>query len=368
MKNARSFVAASLSAALLAACGGPGALISQSQPSSKLPSQRQAAQIAPGKSGGPTLYVLNQESGPQVAATIYSGGGASLLRSINVGTFSGAYQVGFAVDASGRLYASAAQQRDAVLTIYANRGAKIVRTLHQTHPFSVLTLDENGNLYTFCSAARVCEYANAKQRIMRRLPEANPPLAVDAAGDLALFSEQGGVRVFAPGQTQPYWQITSGVNMSLDALAFDSTGNLYAADGGVNEGDSGSIAVYAPGNSSPIRTITDGIVHPRALAADGAGNLYVLNVGGAASNSVTVYASGGSHPIRTMTDGIVGSEGLPGAGSPMALDASGDLYVANGAVAQKNAGSVTVYSPGGTSPIRTVTQGVQNPVAVGIGP
>ncbi len=335
---------------------------------SALPSHPQAARIkSAGNTGGPTLYVLNQESGPQVTVTTYSGGGASLLRSINVGTYNGGYQVGFAVDPSGRLYASAAPQRDAVLTIYTNRGAKIVRTLYQTHPFSVLMLDGTSNLYTFCAAARVCEYAKAKQRIIRRLPKANPPLAVDASGDLALFEGQDSLRVFAPGHSQPYWQITSGVNSSVDALAFDPSGNLYAANRGVNQGDPGSVAVYAPGDSSPSRIITGGIVHPMALAVDGAGNLYALNMGGAPSNSVTVYAPGGSEPIRTITDGVVGS-GMPGAGSPLALDASGDLYVANAAVAQKNAGSVTVYPPGGTSPIRTVTQSVQNPVAVGIGP
>ena len=57
------------------------------------------------------------------------------------------------------------------------------------------------------------------------------------------------------------------------ALAFDGSGNLYAANYGTN-----TVSKFAPGSTTPSATLT-GLDGPWALAFDGSGNLYVANAG-----------------------------------------------------------------------------------------
>ncbi len=74
------------------------------------------------------------------------------------------------------------------------------------------------------------------------------------------------------------------------------------------------------------------------------------------TNSVTIYQARKSNPapIGSITDGVDTPDGL-------AVDAKGDLYVANAA-----GSTVTVYPPGKTTPSFTYTPGA-NPVAVIVG-
>jgi hypothetical protein len=81
-------------------------------------------------------------------------------------------------------------------------------------------------------------------------------------------------------------------------------------------------------------------------AAASAPNLYVANFVG---NSVSVYAPGKTSPLRTISKGIAGARAL-------AFDAAQNLYVAN-----FSANTVTVYAPRGTAVIRTISQGVYKP-------
>jgi hypothetical protein len=59
--------------------------------------------------------------------------------------------------------------------------------------------------------------------------------------------------------------------------------------------------MYAAGKTNVARTIRTGINYPVALAFDGAGRLYVANSPSGSTNTVTVYAPGGSTPIATYT-------------------------------------------------------------------
>ncbi len=361
----------------LAACA-PNTVPSSAPGASSGDLSRGHAAVPAGKNS-PTLYVLNSGGGRAFGVTVYSSGGSSLLRTLSLGE----YNDGFTVDPMGNLYAGfPPDQADGghtggpdLLKIYTNKGGKVMRTLHQPHPFGLLTLDDSGNLFTLCAADRLCEYADAKQHVIRRIAlrhfnTGGSALAADISGNLAIDSPNGPILVFAPGATQPSWTFTTGIDNST-FLAFDSSGDLYAANLGQHDEDAGSVTVYAKGISSPIRTITNGIAKPSALAFDSAGNLYVLNACALNSSdecvqtpAVTVYAPGGSSPIRTITNGVEGSGGL-------ALDPSGNLYVANEGYKYKSPpdpGSITVYAPGETSPIRTVKDSIQYPTALGIGP
>lgn len=127
-----------------------------------------------------------------------------------------------------------------------------------------------------------------------------------------------------------------------------------------------NIAVYAPGASSPTRTITDGITTAYAMTTDGTGNLYVLNScvnrGGCTNsqNNVAIYSPGGDTPAH-----VVNGLDFP---VTLAVDISGNLYVANNGSAESDPGSVTVYTSGTYSLIRRVTRNVDNPGYLALSP
>ncbi|HKU81986.1 MAG TPA: hypothetical protein VJP76_07435 [Candidatus Tumulicola sp.] len=173
--------------------------------------------------------------------------------------------------------------------------------------------------------------------------------------------------VFAPGATQPYWVTQYGNDYST-ALAFDASGSMYVANFGSNGGDPGNVSVYSPGAKTPRLVITNGIVEPNALAFDASGNLYVLNYciyehsGCLQHPAVTVYAPGASVPMLTITDEV---EGL----GDIAVDLAGNLYVANEGNARfspPDPGSVSIYPPGASSPSQILTSGVANPTAISV--
>jgi hypothetical protein len=352
-----------LLAVILASCQGVNQ--TPTLPANGAPINVSDNSIGPTRStAGPTLYVLNTGGGHDFTATVYSKGGASFVRTIPVGTLNR----GFAVDALGHLYIgswSGPPKDPAVLDVYKSRGAKVIRTLSQTHAFGQLTFDNNGNLYTLCAIARICEYPGAKEPVSRTISlhkfgaGGSSAMATDSAGDLAV---DGGevVLVFPPGATAPNWKISSGIASST-ALKFDSSGNLYV----VTDADCCEtfyVAVYPSGATSPARTITDGIGRPVALLFDASGNLYVCNAAASGSGgSVAIYPPGASTPSRTITNGL---------DNPIALsiDSQSNLYVANQGSSEGDSGSVTVYNPGATKPKRTVTEGIIDPVAVGTNP
>ena len=117
------------------------------------------------------------------------------------------------------------------------------------------------------------------------------------------------------------------------------------------------VTVYGPGRKKALRNISQAISRPDALALDGTGDLYVANAGCAfypscspyVPSSVTVYAQGSKRVLRNITQGV----NLPVA---LVFDGSGNLYVAN----EEN-NTVTVYAPGSRSVLRTVSQGLNGP-------
>jgi hypothetical protein len=87
--------------------------------------------------------------------------------------------------------------------------------------------------------------------------------------------------------------------------------------------------VYPLGLIYPYQTITEGIHTPDALAVDASGNLFVANLNG---HNVTVYAPGGSVPIRTITDGAKDHARAQHAGGAYAKRAIADVRHAANAV------------------------------------
>jgi len=106
------------------------------------------------------------------------------------------------------------------------------------------------------------------------------------------------------------------------ALATDSLGNLFAANGQV---DYGEVDVYSAENLGLLRRIQY-LSSPVSLATDRHNYLYIANDSG-----ILVYAPGGTKLVHVMRRGTA---------CALAFDQAGDLYAANG-----NGRSVGVYGP-----------------------
>jgi tripartite motif-containing protein 71 len=129
----------------------------------------------------------------------------------------------------------------------------------------------------------------------------------------------------------------------LCAIAIDASGNVYVCN------SAGTVTVYPPGSSAASRTISglSDPCYPSSLAVDAAGDVFVPEQ---APYDVKEFTkTGGNTPSRSM----------PNSSPAVALDAAGDLYVANYSGA--NTG-VSVYPPGTSStPSFSFSAGMSGP-------
>jgi hypothetical protein len=137
-------------------------------------------------------------------------------------------------------------------------------------------------------------------------------LAFDASGNLfaADFLANKISKFDALGNAFAFADSSSGLN-STYGLAFDAAGNLYAANAGFH-----SILKYQP-NGSVTTFATSGLVAPTDIVFDRAGNLYAVNDG---NGTVEKFTSGGAD------QGVFASATLQ---NPFGarFDQSGQLYV-----------------------------------------
>ena len=154
----------------------------------------------------------------------------------------------------------------------------------------------------------------------------------------------------------------------------DSTGRLYVVNLGTSAASPETVTVYAAnasGNVAPIRTIggsNTALHHVEGIAVDAAGQIYVANLrdAGTHGDSITVFAanaSGNVAPVAT----IAGSHTGLNAPWSIALAADGRLYVANSV-----SNSIAIFAPGASgnvAPIRTIAggnTGLHNPQSIAL--
>lgn len=248
-------------------------------------------------------------------------------------------------------------------------------------PYGV-TLDVDGNLYVANgSASRITVYAPGANGDVAPLRIISGPatglrnpisVALDAAGNLYVANNDGNtstITVYAPGisgNAVPLRTISgplTGLN-SAQGVALDPTGNLYVANGSTHTGGPYSVIMYVPGtggNVAPLRTIggpLTGLNGVQKVALDATGNIYVAN---GRSFVITVYASGAKGnvaPVRTIRGVNTGLSAPPREPDPIGpvgvtLDAAGTLYVTNW-----GADRISVYAPGAAGnvvPLRIIS-------------
>jgi len=145
----------------------------------------------------------------------------------------------------------------------------------------------------------------------------------------------------------------------FDAMAIDSTGNIYALQPSVS-----SIIVYAPGfaNTTPVRTIPLSAYMNATLSdivVDGANNLYVTGstypqfIGFGQTGVILEFGSGGNVPIRNIT----GAATLLGEPFGIAIFSNGDAYVCDLSTSSTQK-TYSVFGPtanGNAAPIQRFT-------------
>jgi hypothetical protein len=168
------------------------------------------------------------------------------------------------------------------------------------------------------------------------------------------------------GSVSPTSTITGPADVIFNAVNVDATGNLYVGgemyNSNPNAGPGGvDILVYAPGatgKATPERTITPAGLEVlannpiSALALDASGNLYVaaaVAVGsgptGRIYSGISVFsptANGGAAPSRV----LAGSATTMGTSNQIALDSMGNIYIAN--VNPLGPASILIFKSGAT--------------------
>ena len=138
---------------------------------------------------------------------------------------------------------------------------------------------------------------------------------------------QGGVAQFSSTGVG-IGALSGGPLDSPAGIAFDSSGNIYVADGSFS-----APAIYKYSATGTYLGIfaTNGLSFPQGLAVDSSGNVYVANFSGGA---ILKFSSDGSHQ-STLTTAV-----MP---LGLALDSSGTLYVADA-----GANAIATVSASGT--------------------
>jgi len=187
-------------------------------------------------------------------------------------------------------------------------------------------------------------------------------IAFDSAGNIYVANaaqDSGGhdsVTKYAAGSSgdvAPVAEITGAATKlsSPSGLTVDSSGNIYVANEGSNNGGLDSITVYAAGsigNAAPSKVISGAATlldRPGGVAVDAKGNIYATSFGaeGNSSVSILVYSKdgGGNVAPSTSIDGDCAVLSCPGA---IALDASANIYVTNPGNIASGDESVAVFT------------------------
>jgi hypothetical protein len=173
-------------------------------------------------------------------------------------------------------------------------------------------------------------------------------VVVNASGDVFIAENGTNQVIELSSLTGAIVNTISGLS-SPAGLAMDSAQNLYV-------GTQNNVTIYAPPYKVAKQTISQlqGVV---GLAVDAKNDIFASN----GTGSITVLAPpyGASNTLATITNGVYSALGL-------ALDSSGNLYVANYSTGDNDVSTLTAYAPPYTgAPFATLSGYLPEAVAVG---
>jgi len=176
-------------------------------------------------------------------------------------------------------------------------------------------------------------------------------IATDAVGNVYVLDSSDTIFKFVPGVSRSVFGRVTGQGFGL---AFDSAGNLYAADFG-----DATIYKFAPDGTRTVFAGPEAFAEdssPVGLAFNSSGNLFCSTEGDPGNDSILVFAPDGSE--STFATGLTQPRGL-------AFDAAGNLFVAETRGAPL--GDILKFAPGGGSPT-VFASGIARPEFLTFGP
>jgi hypothetical protein len=194
-------------------------------------------------------------------------------------------------------------------------------------------------------------------------------MATDTAGDVFVMAIDENTPF--PNNPSTIYKITPGGTVSTFGsipglgigLAFDSAGNLYAADG-----PDQTVYKFTPGGTQSVfvgSAAFSSVQGPAGLAFDQFGNLFVSNGGSAGNDAILKFT--------VNPDGTEGTESVfaTGLNNPrgLAFDASGNLFVAEFVAPGGNltTGDILEFTPGGGAPT-VFASGIRKPTFLAFPP
>ncbi len=179
---------------------------------------------------------------------------------------------------------------------YAPNGTNTVFATGLQNPIS-LAFDKFGNLFVSDHAASsIVKFTPGGQQTAIATNLLNLyGLAFDGEGNL-FASERGSILKIAPDGTQSYFIFGSAAVFG-GPLAFDRSGNLYAAGADENHGNTPAIVRFTPGGV--LSVFATGFNGPASLAFDDGGNLYTTDNNGSTDTIYRISPSGNTTVFAT---------------------------------------------------------------------
>ena len=231
-------------------------------------------------------------------------------------------------------------------------------TTTPTSPASVLVVAVPLDISTLAGKAGTIGLVNAQGTAA----EFNYPsgVALDGSGNVFVADySNNNIREVAPDGmvTTPYGSLTGKAGTangsgngalfkSPNGVAVDGSGNIYVADTGNNV-----IREMSNGTSSTLVDTSYGLSGPQGITVDGSGNVYIADTGNDVIRKVTpggtVSIIAGQSGESGYEDGAATTKALFDSPSAVAVDASGNVYVAdfgNSVVREISGGAVSTIA------------------------
>jgi hypothetical protein len=254
---------------------------------------------------------------------------------------------------SGSLYVSSAHPApNGGVIVFSGHPLKYARTItNGIGGPQGLALNSNSQLFVAnFTTSTITIYNKGGSSPVRTLSRAlNLPwrLAVSSKGDVYVDAENH-VNIYINSRQNKFKRIKS----VPTGIAIDSSDNAYVAAEGI-------ILVFPPGVTKPTRTITEGLNNPGPLAIDAQGNLYVANLNPSPCGDVTIYDAATGVLENTLTSGVC-------APASFAFDSSDDVCVGN--YDDRGTPDVTMYAASTGALMKTITNGIIEPLALTVDP